>query len=119
MDISRDAVRGRCTTEEENGSRVNALATHQDLRRPCVTLGTATPAPPRLAHGSLASPFGPQRGADASVGAFILMVGGCGVGAGLKAGPEVVGAGIVLGLVVLVVAAIVGQIGRAKQGRII
>lgn len=50
---------------------------------------------------------------------FVLMLGGCGVGIGLRAGPEAIVAGVVLGLVVLVVAAVIGQVGRAKQGRII
>ncbi len=51
--------------------------------------------------------------------AFAVMFGGCGLNAALKAGVGMTIASISLGLVVLVVAGVIGQIGRAKQGRII
>jgi hypothetical protein len=48
-----------------------------------------------------------------------LIVGGCGLTVALRAGPLPALAGGSLGFALLVVSAVVGQIGRAKQGRII
>jgi len=47
----------------------------------------------------------------------VLMMGGCGVGLGAHV-PIGLLIGMVLGVLVLVAAAIVGSIGRAKQGRL-
>jgi hypothetical protein len=49
---------------------------------------------------------------------FLVMFGGCGVGIAVKV-PVLAGIGMALGFVVLIAAAIVGQIGRAMQGRVI
>lgn len=49
---------------------------------------------------------------------FLVMLGGCGVGVGVGI-PILAAFGVGLGFVVLIVAAIVGQVGRAMQGRVI
>lgn len=51
-------------------------------------------------------------------GGVLVMFAGCGAGIGLQV-PSAIFAGLGLGVTVLVAAAIVGQIGRAKQGRIV
>ena len=49
---------------------------------------------------------------------LLVMLAGCGVSAASNSPAGFIG-GVVLGLVVLTVAAVVGQIGRAKQGRVL
>jgi hypothetical protein len=49
---------------------------------------------------------------------FLAILGGCGVGIAVRV-PALAGVGVGLGFVVLIVAAVVGQIGRAMQGRVI
>ncbi len=53
------------------------------------------------------------------VGGLFSMFGGCGVSFGLDTGPEPMIAGIGLGVALIVGSAVVGQVGRAKQGRVI
>jgi hypothetical protein len=49
---------------------------------------------------------------------FLVMFGGCGVGIAARV-PFISGVGVALGFIGLIVAAVVGQIGRAMQGRVI
>ena len=49
---------------------------------------------------------------------FVVMFGGCGAGIAVRV-PFLSGAGVALGFVCLIAAAVVGQIGRAMQGRVI
>ncbi len=50
---------------------------------------------------------------------LLLMLSGCGLTIGLGAGPLPAIAGVGLGFIALVVSAVIGQVGRAKQGRIV
>lgn len=49
---------------------------------------------------------------------FLVMLGGCGLGVAVRV-PVLCGVGMGAGFLVLIAAAIAGQVGRAMQGRII